>query len=292
MATTVNGLVSAAVVTERQAADIRALERLCNASEGLDLKLGIPTTPQRMSAEARAFLWYTGGALVGYCGLEHWGGSEGELCGMVHPDHRRRGIGKALLAAALGVCGPRGISRLLLVCENASGSGRAFAAAVGARLASSELHMERDASPIAEGSPAADPALMVRPAVVDDVDVVVRVIATAFGDDEAQVRRRVTGEIGDTSQPFYLALLDGRPVGALKIYHSEEETGIYAFGVLPDEQGRGLGKRILARTVEMLRGGTSRFALEVDPDNASAIATYRACGFAITTIYGYYALDV
>lgn len=292
MATTLDGLVSTAVVTERQAADIRELARLCNAFEGLDLKLGIPTTPQRMSSEPRAFLWYAGGVLVGYAGLEHWDGSEGELCGMVHPDHRRRGLGRALLAAALGVCGPRGITRLLLVCENASGSGRAFAAAVDARLASSELHMERDASPIASGVPAADPALVVRPALAADAEDVVRIIATAFGDDETMVEQRVSREMGDSAQPFYLALLDGRPMGALKIYRMGDEIGIYAFAVAPEEQGRGVGKRMLARLVEQVRAETERFSLEVDPDNAPAITTYRACGFAITTTYGYYMLEI
>lgn len=293
MATIVDGLVSAAVVTDKQVAEILELARLCNTFEGLDLKLGIPTTPQQISAEPRAFLWYAGGTLVGYAGLDHWGGSEGEVCGMVHPNHRRRGLGRALLAAVLGVRGPRGITRLLLVCENASGSGRAFAAAAGARLTSSELHMERDASSISSpNAPAADPALVVRPAARADADDVVRIVADAFGDDHALVERRVNGEIGDPTQPFYLALLDGRPVGALKIYRMDDEIGIYAFGVAPEEQGRGLGKRMLARLMEQLRGETKRFALEVDPDNAPAIATYRACGFAITTTYGYYALDV
>ncbi|HEY7835247.1 MAG TPA: GNAT family N-acetyltransferase [Ktedonobacterales bacterium] len=289
MATRLEGLVSAAVLAERQAAEARALARVCNDFEGLDLKLAIPTTPQQISAEPRAFLWYAGGALVGYAGLDHWGGVEGELCGMVHPDHRRRGLGRALLAAVVGICGARGITRLLLVCENASGSSRAFAAAVGARLSSSELHMERDASPI---EVAADPALVVRPAGADDADALVRILVEAFGDDEGHVRRRVSGELGDATQPFYLALVAGRPAGALKTYQMEDEIGIYAFAVLPGEQGHGLGRRMLARLVDRLRGQAGRFALEVDPDNAPAIATYRACGFAITTTYGYYALDV
>lgn len=289
VATKLDGLVSVPVVSARQVGEIHDLTERCNALEGLDLKLGIPTNPQRDGAEPRAFLWYAGGALVGYCALDHWGGPEAEICGMVHPEYRHRGIGQALLAAALGACGPRGITRLLIVCENASSSGRAFVAASGAPLASTELHMERDAGPIAAPS---DPALVIRVAAPADTDAVVRVIATAFGDDETQVYRRVTGEMSDASQPFYLALQDGQPAGALKVYHMGDETGIYAFGVLPEYQGRGLGKRILAHMVDLLRGTTTRFALEVDPDNAPAIATYRACGFEITTTYGYYALEV
>ena len=67
---------------------------------------------------------------MGYCSLD--GELEVELCGMVHPDHRRRGIGRALLAKARSECVRRGARRPLLICEEQSPrAGQAFVATVG-----------------------------------------------------------------------------------------------------------------------------------------------------------------
>jgi ribosomal protein S18 acetylase RimI-like enzyme len=42
---------------------------------------------------------------------------------------------------------------------------------------------------------------------------------------------------------------------------------------------------------QLRAGGHSRIWLEVDSDNAPALALYRALGFTPTTTYGYYAVS-
>jgi mycothiol synthase len=283
-------------VTEREAEEIRELAEVCNQLEGLDLKLGVPTAVAPGESMPRAFLVYAEGSLAGYCGLDYGGGTEAELCGVVRPERRRQGIGRALLEAAREASRTRGIERLLVICEDASESGRGFVARSGARLTASELHMEREARAQEMGGRARGATgsqLTVRQATARDVETVTRIMSAAFQDDEEAVRRRVSREIVDAHGPFLLAERDGVAVGSLKVYAMGPETGIYAFGVLPEHQGRGYGRAFLMLAMERLAAnGDTRFVLEVDPDNAPAIAVYRACGFTPTTTYGYYALDV
>lgn len=292
----VPGVVGKPSVSADEAAAIMELAEICNRLEGLDLKLAVPTAATEGESMPRAFLVYAEGSLAGYCGVDYGGGSEAEVCGMVRPERRGQGIGRALLAAARTACQAHGIARLLLICEAASGSGREFVARVGAWLAASEVHMERPASGLPSDvhtRRAGNARLSVRQAMADDIDTVTRITAVAFRDDEEMVLQRVKRDIADPHGPFLLAERDGQAVGSLKVYVMGPETGIYAFAIHPDQQGYGYGKEFLSLAMEQLAAsGTARFVLEVDPDNAPAIAVYRACGFVPTTTYGYYALDV
>lgn len=285
-------------LTDAEAAEVDRLAAICNAHDRTDLKLALPRAPREVETP-RAFLRRERGTLVGYASIDGLGGGEPELCGMVHPDHRLRGIGRALLAALLDTCRAVGDTRALLIVEDVSTCGLAFAAAAGAQLASKEIHMELDAADdptalAAIGSALAGP-LTVRPAAPTPADVatLVHIMSRAFGDPEDHVRRRVEAEIRDPEGPFLIAEVGGRPVGSLKVYRMGPETGIYALGILPADQGLGLGHQMLARAIAyVLAEGPTRFALEVDDDNEPAKALYARCGFVETTVYGYYALDM
>ncbi|HEV2235647.1 MAG TPA: GNAT family N-acetyltransferase [Ktedonobacterales bacterium] len=282
------GLVQLAALSAAQAAEVVQLAARCNARDGLDLKLAIEEGTAPDGAPPRAFLAYAAGALVGYAALDYGGGIDAELCGMVHPAHRRHGIGRALLGAARAACPALGVTELLLICEAASVDGLRFAEAVAARARFAEHHMERAAE--LAGAPAfATPALAIAPATHDDVDSLVRILVGAFGRLEARERDRVEGALAAGRSHYYLARLGGEPVGAVHVIPMGARMGIYGFGVSPAHQGRGIGRAFLAQLMALLAAvGATRFALEVDTTNAAAQAVYRACGFATTTTYGYY----
>jgi len=119
-------------LTSEQAEQARALRDVCNSADGLDLKLAISASFATQAAEPYAFLSTLDGALVGFCTLSGDDDPELELCGMVHPAYRRRGIGRALLDAALASARRRlATLRVLVICEDASLAGRAFVASAG-----------------------------------------------------------------------------------------------------------------------------------------------------------------
>jgi ribosomal protein S18 acetylase RimI-like enzyme len=292
LATEADGsVVRQAALTSAQAAEVRALAALCNARDGLDLKLTVEVSEddEALPAEpAQAFLRYERGALVGYAALDYGGGHEAELCGMVHPAARHRGIGQALLAAARAACPALGVSELLLICEAQSVDGVRFATAASTGPRFAEDHMERDA--VLAGAPAfTTPRLDIRAATGGDVEAVIRVLGGAFGRGAERERERVERTLRAGRSRYYLAHLAGEAVGVAHVIPLDARTGIYGFGVVPEQQGRGIGRAILSQLMELLRAqSATRYALEVDTTNAPARAVYRACGFNITTTYGYY----
>lgn len=279
--------------TSEERGEIQRLAGLCNTYEGLDLKLALEPPPDASLERPGAFLSYTdAGELVGFCSLD--GSDEVEVCGMVHPHHRRHGIGTDLLIAAQQACTARGAARILLICEDASQSGRAFAAARHAQRRYGEYRMVLLDSDILLALARHDDALALHPVAISDqaaIDTFVRVRAAVFGKEQDGVHQAVSHSLLSVNERYYNASLNGEPVGCLKLVYEGDAAGIYAFGVLPECRRQGVGRRVLAHAVAIAEERRcQRVWLEVEQENTPALALYRSCGFRETTIYGYFDL--
>jgi ribosomal protein S18 acetylase RimI-like enzyme len=271
-------LVAKITLSLEEVGEVQTLAALCNQLEGLDLKLPFPLS---QSTEPSAFLCYADGRLVGYSALDG-----DEVCGMVHPDRRRQGIGRKLLTAALEEAGRRRKPHLLLICEASSSSGQAFVAAQKGQHAFGEYRMVLETL---RETPPNDLPIQLQEAGPEDVERLTEILAESFGDPEEIARENVVESMALHNDQFYLALSDGAPVGALKVVYEPPRAGIYAFGVLPSRQGRGIGRQILFQMcARLLAQGHQPISLEVETDNNRAISVYRACGFRETTVYNYY----
>jgi ribosomal protein S18 acetylase RimI-like enzyme len=205
---------------------------------------------------------------------------------MVAPTYRRKGIGRALLAAVTDACRQAHVYRALLICEDASTSGQGFVHAIDAAHSFSELHMEIDAPPAVEQSQS---AVVVRDVAPADIDTLAEVLVSAFGGSYDHTRARITEETRESDGRYLVGEVNERIVGGLKLYEHDGRAGIYAFGVDADDRGKGYGRAILQQTIEMARAnGYPRIYLEVDDDNTVARRLYESNGFKTTTTYGYY----
>jgi ribosomal protein S18 acetylase RimI-like enzyme len=268
---------------ERQAA--RQLAIVCNAFEGLELKLNLDWPEPVEGDEANSFLYYEGQALVGYCGMDY-----GELCGMVLPDHRRKGIGSALYGAVLAECRRRGKTDLIIICEQASRSGKGFMARTGAEYTFAEHHMELDVVPDGREPPSPEKRLEVSEAGEDDIEAIALL---HHGSVDEKARERVAYEMGSPGQYFLIGRLNGAPVTTLRIVDLGGKVGIYGFVVALELRGQGYGKEMLAETIRRLTAdGQTRIALEVETNNTVAVGLYKALGFKTTTTYEYYSKKI
>lgn len=82
----------------------------------------------------------------------------------------------------------------------------------------------------------------------------------------------------------FVALQGERVVGWCDVIRKTSEgfrhAGDLGMGLLPELRGRGLGRRLLERTLAAARAsGLTRVELEVYVSNAAAIALYERCGF-------------
>jgi ribosomal protein S18 acetylase RimI-like enzyme len=97
----------------------------------------------------------------------------------------------------------------------------------------------------------------------------------------AFIRNSIAGR-----HPHFVALAGGRVVGWCDVTPRERPTtrhsGVLGMGVLPEWRGRGVGRRLMERTLEAARAfPLTRVELAVRADNECAIALYRKIGFEV-----------
>jgi ribosomal protein S18 acetylase RimI-like enzyme len=290
-----HGLVPKQQLTEAEIAEIERLATICNNYEDLHMRLDFGMIRHRPGQERNDFLYYEQGIIAGCLSLDNYRTEVKEVVLMVHPDYRRRGIGHKLLDAARDACKQRGVKELSLVCEFSSQSGHAFVQALGAQLDHAEHEMvlgtfrERGVF---------DERLSLRQAGTGDVDVIVSILATDFGDEEL-ARQYVEMLLPYPDQHFYVARFGEpslgcrEPVGVLRVDEMEDQIGIYSFVVLPDYRGRGYGRQMLEEVIRAIRSvSQKRIMLDVDTENTKAIGLYLSVGFDIKTTYEYYTINV
>lgn len=254
-------------------------------ADGGRLKLEWGTLEARKGNEVEDLLWWQGDQLLGFLGLYSFGDAL-ELVGMVAPVARRRGIGTALLDAALPVLRAHGHRQVLLVVPRPSAAGRAFALHRGAALDHSEHALVLRTEPTDGPS---DAGVSLRRAGPADAADVARLLEAGFGHRP----RGLEEQLASGQELTLLVELNSTLVGTLRLTRQGDEAGIYGFVVDPARQGRGIGRDVLRRVCVMLRReGARRVALEVAVDNDRALGLYTSIGFTQLTTEDYYALPL
>lgn len=263
---------------------VAELEKRCVAADGGRLKLEWGVLNTRPGSDVNDLLYWDGDRLLAFLGLYAFGSPTVELAGMVDPTARRRGIGTALLDAALPLCAERGYERALLVTPRASLGGRGFALRRSAVLEHSEHALVLTDAPT-DGP--ADPRISLRAATPADAPEVSRLLAAGFGWAPADVADR----LGLDGRTTLLVELAGTAVGTLRVNRDNGAGGVYGFVVDPAWQGRGIGRDVLRRVCRQLGDeGFTRIGLEVAVDNEHALGLYTSLGFTRVTTEDYYAL--
>lgn len=285
------GLVAAKGLSEEWLQQIIHLTKVCEAHDGFDLSinLNLSMLQNRSPEQTNDFLYFQDGTLVGFLGMYAIvSPKEVEISGMVHPDYRRNGIFRALYAQAKAECEKRHVTQILLVSNQKSKEASAFAEGVAATYQFSEYKL--DYSAMAPVTPvAADDRLLLRPATNDDFHTLVEIGVSGFGDSAELMTALVTRNLSEPDFQTYLALYEAEPVGMITVSEEDSALFISGFCVKKGLQGKGLGRKILSQTVEILnQRGHEGISLEVAVDNQNALALYQSIGFEVVSVYDYY----
>lgn len=273
------------MLTEQQQRDVAALQQLVEAHDGISLKLNWSLLRQPERSDP-AFTRYEGGRCTGFLGVYAFG-PEAELCGMVHPEHRRRGHFQSLYDQALAYCREAGIRKALLNTPGSSVAGRAFIEKQGARYAFSEHQMKWTGRPL----PVPVRGIL-RPATPADQETEIRLDVEVFGVDEAGARSMYTELHADPGATTYMILHGEETVGRIRIQRDGDEAGIYGFAIFPRFQGRGIGRRALEAVLAELSGQGVGVSLEVETQNERALHLYTSLGFVTVQRQDYYSVPV
>ena len=212
----------------------------------------------------------------------------------IHPEFRRRGHGRRLVAAARALVARDGLSELSLWGDPARPDAAGFIDALGARYRSSLWQFVL---------PADRPV----PAPTFPADVVVRSIRP--GIDDRPFVALINGAFDDHPSPVswplgYISEVHARPdfdpsgvllvapaaepdrlIGCCRTLelpgdHGQRRGEIGIVGLLPDWRGRGLGRQLLRWGVGHLRAaGLTEIELSVEARNERALGLYRQEGF-------------
>lgn len=286
------GLAAKHFLTTYEMAELEQLTALCNAHENLCMRLDYNMLDLPSLPTDDLFLFYRHNALLGSLLLDRYHSDMKEVTGMVHPQFRRQGVFRTLLAAAGKECQSRGITRLLFICETTSSSGQAFLRHIGARREFAEHRMVlQNFQPRFQY----DDRLVLREALRDDLDELAVILAADFGDSKESARQHLLRAFGRPNQRFYIATYGGEdvgcaePVGTLRVEETPSEQGIFGFFVRPEYRGRGHGRQILEEAIATLRElSQKQIMLEVDTNNFTALNLYRSLGFVVERTYEYY----
>ncbi len=239
-----------------------------------------------------------GDTIVGYCTPRH-----DDLT--VHPDHRRRGHGRRLVAASLDLVRSRGLSRLVLYGPADREPAAGFIEALGFTYHSTLWLFEL--APSVQVPPAVFPEeVVVRsfrpesdlPAFVDLANASFRDHPTPMTFTEAGVAHTHALPDFDSDGILLVGPRDDpdRPIGWTKVEHEMTEAGVRRgfvsfVGVLPEWRGRGIGRELLRWGVDYVRAaGAGTVELNVEATNERALELYRRTGFTPEVEWPHYAL--
>lgn len=247
------------------------------------------------AGRSHALVRLAGRDVAGYAHLDPApddGDASGEL--VVHPRHRRRGHGRALLRALLREAG----GPLRVWAHGDLPAAAALARAEGLTRVRVLLQMRRpfDGAPLPEAT-IPDGVRIRTFRVGRDEEAWLRVNGRAFADHPEQGAWTIEDVRARQAEPWFdpeglfLAERDGRVIGFhwTKV-HPDPIGEVYVVGVDPDAQGLGLGRTLTLIGLHHLRErGLPAVMLYVDEANRPAVRLYESLGFtrcAVDVMYG------
>ncbi len=260
---------------------VAELEAECARHDGVRLKLEWGELRRRPVEHVNDWVCRDGDRVVGFCGLYSFQTGQYEVCGMVAPGFRRRGVARSLLDAMLEQARSRPSERLLLVVDRAGAAAGGFAAAVGATYEHSEYSMRLTERPTGRTR------LTMRPADPADAPFVAACLGEAFGVGSDWTMP------DPARRPITMFFEGSRPVATMHVAYENGVARLYGFVVPAELRGQGYGGQALRLIVgALLDDGHPAVELEVATANESALSLYRRSGFELVSTIDYHAVPL
>lgn len=270
------------MLTEKELSDIKALQEICENEGEFHLKLNFDMLENRTDRK-EDFFHYEDGKLVGFLGSYGFG-NKVELCGMVHPDYRRRGIFTKILEMGMEEATKRNMETILLNAPTQSKTAKAFLKNIHCIFSVAEYQMKWHETELME-----DPSVTVRASVSDkDREAEINLEVLGFGMNEKEARE-FNQKIRESSYEHFLIIeADGKTAGKMRVSELNDEAWIYGFTIFPELRGKGIGRKALSKVVKMEHQKGLPIFLEVEAKNAHALGLYESCGFRTYHSQDYY----
>jgi ribosomal protein S18 acetylase RimI-like enzyme len=274
------------LLTVEQLKEIKALQQVVERNDSIELKLNWDMLENRSEEEQTDFLSYDSGQLVGFLGLYSFG-SKIEVCGMVHPEYRRKGIFSRLFQSSHPAM--EKARYILLNVPANSKLGKLWLDSITCTYEESEYMMKWEGKVL----PDLDGSIYLRPSRKEDIEMKMKLDVACFNfkAEEAKMYNHRLEKDG-FQKGFFMIEVEGKTVGKIRIHHDKERSEIYGFAVLPEFQGKGYGRKALQEAVRMeVQRGQSVY-LDVQSENEKALSLYTSTGFIKESQQDYYLYSI
>ncbi|WP_144509791.1 GNAT family N-acetyltransferase [Bacillus sp. FJAT-22090] len=269
------------MLTSKELEDIERLQKECEAYDHIQLKLNWEMLRNR-GASRLDLLHYEQEELVAFLGLYPFG-STVEVCGMVKPQERRKKHFTRLFQEGMALAKEKSFSKILLNTPSSSIAAKAFLGEQGAIYGFTEHQMQWQEQMLKEVE-----GFKLRPATTTDSDMRVRLSMEAFGLSEEDAKATESRINGDANNAMFMIEVNDETVGNIRIKSENGEAWIYGFAILPEYQGKGIGRKVLQKVVKKQSGMGYSVHLEVETKNAHALGLYESIGFKVVHAQDYY----
>jgi ribosomal protein S18 acetylase RimI-like enzyme len=270
------------MITSKQLHEIEELQKECEAKEAFQLKLNWEMLKNRNEKEISDVFHYENGSLVGFLGIYNFG-NKVELCGMVKPSHRRKGIFTNLFSDAIKKVEQQNITEILLNAPANSLSAKGFLQNISCEYSFSEYQMQWEKTELLSNN-----EINLRSSTENDLEDEIQLDVKCFGYDENDARDYNTMLKRNRNEGILIIEKDQKTVGKIRVSHNDGEAWIYGFCVFPEYQGKGIGRKVLTNIVLMESQKGYPIFLEVEAKNAHALGFYESCGFRSYHSQDYY----
>ncbi|WNB90985.1 GNAT family N-acetyltransferase [Bacillus sp. NEB1478] len=269
------------MLTTKQLQDIEQLQKECETHDHVQLKLNWEMLRKRESDQLD-FLHYEKDELVAFLGLYPFG-SMVEVCGMVKPSERRKGYFSFLFQRGMETVKQNRYKKILLNAPAGSESAKAFLIKQNAVYSFSEHQMEWQERALEEVD-----GITLRQANEDDSDMRIRISVEAFGMDEEDAIAMESKIDGDEGNEMLMIDVNGKSVGKIRFRREDGQVWIYGFAILPEQQGKGIGRKVLRQVIKDQNSAGHSVHLEVETNNDRALGLYESVGFEKVHSQDYY----
>ncbi|MCB2294509.1 GNAT family N-acetyltransferase [Clostridium algoriphilum] len=249
----------------------------------LDYKVSVSQNAYIGLKKINEYLYYVEDVLVSYLGISSFGGNNGEINGMTHPDFRRKGLFTKLFELATEECQKRNFNNILLLSDGKSKSGIEFIKVVSGSYDFSEYRMKLLNKTTLENIN----SINLRKAEKPDRKEIARQNAIFFyGSEECE---SLPEEEEIINVITYMIELKKAIIGKIKIEYSDNSAFVCGFGILPDFRGKGYGKGALMEVLCIINEeNINDVELDVECKNNTALNLYKVCGFEEMSVMNYY----
>lgn len=265
------------MLTTKQLLDIETLQKECEAHDHIQLKLNWEMLQNRVT-DPLDVLHYENDELIAFLGLYAFG-STVEVCGMVKPSERRKNHFSQVFQKGMASAKQNGFQTILLNAPATSSEAKAFLTKHGAFYGFSEHQMQWQEKPLEEVD-----GFTLRQTTDEDLKIRVRLDVEAFG---LTKKDAIIMESKLNPDQFMIDVND-ETIGKIRVAKKDGEAWIYGFSILPEHQGKGIGRKVLTRVVKEQSEAGHSVHLEVETKNAHALGLYESIGFKVVHAQDYY----